>query len=353
MDLATKLAQICVLAEDKEGLPELRGRFEASAAKEKLLRRHAQRWEELAKERAESEDTSLGGFAGTAAGRMLPIPHTGFEAFARLPAIAAGTVGGYHYGKGLEGLKGEDVLRAFRPPAGGKKGRTGGTAAHSPMEGPINELVEWRRAHYGRQAVDQADLRELLRDLSLGPEMRHGDVAKAFASKKVPTSWNELKRSLTLPKGYGYDELKGWLKNLGYAKPETLPSNFTPAQLAAAPGHTRMRSQIEHVLGPGSIDVLRPHLEAAIKSTAAKKGPIAEVLPRLSGKGVLGAVGGGALAATATGLPFAALALLRKLYGGESAVRARAKAREALSGAGKEEQIREELLQQLEKGRKA
>lgn len=110
MDIVEELAVTCVKAAmakealDDEGLSETRSRFEHSVGREQSLRRHAERLNELAKRRSEEEDTSLSGYAGTAATRLAPIPQTLGEAAWRLPAIAAGGGAGYAAGQQVEGL---------------------------------------------------------------------------------------------------------------------------------------------------------------------------------------------------------------------------------------------------------
>ena len=155
MDLATELAQTCVAAQKQADAPaDIRNQFEALSSKEKLLRSQAGRYSELAKGRADEEDQSLGGYAGTAASRMLPIPHTLSEAAVRLPAIGAGVLGGYHYGKQFEPLGGDALKSLFVPGTGGKGGQ--GTM---PAQAVTNQMFAHSYAYPEQEALAEALLK--------------------------------------------------------------------------------------------------------------------------------------------------------------------------------------------------
>lgn len=116
MTLAEELARNCLTRQKRaDDLTGARDEFEGSALREQALREHAQRLEELASSRASREDTSPAGYAGTAAKRLMPIPHTGGEAAVRLPAMAAGAIAGHHFGKQFEPMSGTNLEQVFRP----------------------------------------------------------------------------------------------------------------------------------------------------------------------------------------------------------------------------------------------
>lgn len=307
MDLAAELALTCVTSCVKRAaapaLPDIRSQFESSAAKERLLRSHAERWNQLAQERAEAEDTSLGGYAGTALKRSIPVPHTTGEALTRLGGIGAGALGGYMYGKGLEGLDPTDVKRVFSP-MGGK----GSAGKSTPIQEQLKRMV--------RPGASGAD--ELIEGLRTTPGK---DIAEALGDRAVPTS---------LPKSL--DEVKNLIKNRGYVAPSS-----------------PLRTKLEGAFGGGSIPLIREEVENIARQTAKKPGVIAQLLPSLSRKGLKGALVGGGTMAALTGVPYVLKALYDKMYGGEAAVRARGRAQEALGQAEELAGGREKLLRQLPK----
>ena len=74
---------------DSEGL---RAEFEESQGKEEVLRRKAQEYARLARQRSEDQPPAAKEFFK----RLLPVPYTGSELAWRGPAIAAGGIAGYH-----------------------------------------------------------------------------------------------------------------------------------------------------------------------------------------------------------------------------------------------------------------
>ncbi len=115
-DLAT--TAVTVMQKRAADLTGLRNEFENSALKEKVLRQHAQRLEDLAARRAANEDTSASGYANTLAARLAPVPHTGAEAAIRIPGMVAGGMLGHEFGKSFEPLEAEGLERVFSPLSG-------------------------------------------------------------------------------------------------------------------------------------------------------------------------------------------------------------------------------------------
>lgn len=117
MSLADELAKVSVAAHVKQAddLTGVRDEFENSALNERVLRRHAQRLEELAAQRASKEDQTPGGYAETLAKRLMPVPHTAGEAAVRLPGMIAGGIAGHEFGKSFEPLAAEGLERVFSP----------------------------------------------------------------------------------------------------------------------------------------------------------------------------------------------------------------------------------------------
>lgn len=116
MTLAEELARkVCSHEKRADALTGARDEFENSALSEQAMRDHAQRLEELAASRASQEDTSPGGYAATAAKRLMPVPHTAGEAAVRLPAMVAGGVAGHRFGKSFEPMSASGLEQVFNP----------------------------------------------------------------------------------------------------------------------------------------------------------------------------------------------------------------------------------------------
>ncbi len=312
MELAAELALTCVTCQVKRAaepeLSDIRSRFESSAARERLLRRHAERWNQLAQERAEAEDTSLGGYAGTALQRSIPVPHTTGEAVTRLGGIGAGGLAGYLYGRGLEGMDPAEAKRIFSP-VGGR-----GPGKGTPIQEQLQRLHERLRAE-GKVVGDPTNVLNRLRTAS------GAEIAEALGERAMPTS---------IPKSL--DEVKNLIKNRGYTEPSSA-----------------LRSELEGAFGKGSIGSIREEVRNVAQQTARKPGMLAEILPGFSRKGLKGALIGGAGMAALTGIPFVLKALYDKMYGGEAAVRARGRAQQVLGEAEGLSGEREKLLRQLPK----
>jgi hypothetical protein len=319
MTLAEELAHSCCSRQKRaDDLTGLRDDFEGSALREQALREHAQRLEELAASRAAREDTSPAGYAGTAAKRLIPIPHTGGEALARIPAMIAGGMAGHHFGKqfepmdptmleqvlspnnekGLEGLgkQIESLRPAAAPPS------APGLGSFPAVQGPRNPAAPHLRPFNG--AINAAQ--------------------NAAANAQPPVS--EVSKLLT--------EL------------QTTPGKQVSDALRerALPGMPRpgadLRKKMVGLVGEGQMGRLRSafgrHLD-----------PEKSLASRLSRYRVGGAVGGALGAGALVGLPFVIRALLQKRQGGEAAVRARGQAGEATSKAQGESQHREDILNKL------
>jgi hypothetical protein len=165
MDLIEELAQTYASALQKRAdiAPDLiraRDEFENSAMQEQIQRRHAQRLQELADQRASREDRSLGGYASTALKRLAPVPHTGVEAAVRIPAMVAGGVAGHQFGKSFEGIDPDALDRVFAP---GSKGLSG-------FEEGLRTL--------GRKGLTQAEASPLVKDLAVTPGSTISDALK-------------------------------------------------------------------------------------------------------------------------------------------------------------------------------
>lgn len=101
-----------VTTDDREAL---RRDFEESMSEEEILRQKAREYARLARSRALDQ----GGAAKEFFKRLAPVPYTGGEAAWRLPAIAAGAYGGWHYlprwtGENATAANPEEVARVLR-----------------------------------------------------------------------------------------------------------------------------------------------------------------------------------------------------------------------------------------------
>lgn len=185
VQVAEKLAAICIAAKlekraENPTLPETRGQFEGLVGQERVLRQHADRLRELARSRAQEEDTSAGGYLNTLLERLAPVPHTFGEAAVRVPGMIAGGVVGHQAGKELfEPISPDDIHRALLPAE--RKGRL-------PFERNVHEVLKAR----GKR-VNMEDLIRTLRKHT--PE----EVSSALRMKVIPfrtQTAHQLRKSL-------------------------------------------------------------------------------------------------------------------------------------------------------------
>ena len=310
MDLATELATTCATAGFvKKAEPELRNlreEFEDLAMRERGLRGHAGRLEDLAKRRAleDKERSNLGTFAE----RMLPIPHTTGEAGILAPAMLAGGIAGHRFGKGFEALPGAELgavlSPADKPLVAPPKGKALGT---SPQFGTAlgQRMHELARVHH-KPATPEAEKAVHDNVLALMEKMRTAGgpaVAEATRKRRIPGLQS-------IPKGL-----------------ESLPKD------------------VEGAIGPGGVSTLRREAENLMKQRAGKEGLKAS----LRGFRLGGAAGGALLAGGAASVPLAIRALLRRRHGGEAAVIARNKEEKTQREAERLAKLREEVLAKLPK----
>jgi len=110
---------------------QVREQFGSLEQREKLLRRHAQRWEELARTRAGRQEPSAASEFGQ---RLMPVPHTSGEALVRIPGMVAGGVGGGILGRMAEPADPSEIQRVIAA-VRGKGERT------RPIQRNLAELV--------------------------------------------------------------------------------------------------------------------------------------------------------------------------------------------------------------------
>ncbi len=305
-DVAYKLAALCVTTMTKSAKApadprKTRDDFESSAEKEKVLRRHGGRLGDLSKQRAADEDTSLGGYAATAAGRMAPIPHTGTEALVR----AGGGAAGYQIGKQLETPNKDAIKRVFS----GSRG--------APMSRAVETI--------GRNAAMSNDeSRQLMDRLSVQtPEV----LKEVFGGtqRRMPTV-DELKKRVA---GLGKSRSVGDFARRGKGV-FTMPAKPLSDQGSMVREH--LRSNVSNYAQRDISNELKNVLNSSKDLPAASK------LPRYLGAGA---------GVVAAGAPFAARALWQKQFGGEAAVRARNQMNSAISAADSESGKREKMLSTL------
>jgi hypothetical protein len=303
MDLARGLAELCVKeamrkhAFDDETLSESRSRFEHSIGREQALRRHAERLKTLAAQRAEEEDTSVPGYAGTFAKRIAPIPQTVGEAAWRLPAIAAGGVGGHLYGKHMEALDkfNLEALTDVVQPKDVEK-------IFSPMK-DSDKALEALGTRFGKGQPLSPDAMKELRALQYRDPK---DIAAALQRKQV------------VPLSSEQEQIRQVLQRVGGGKEEALPY---------------IRQEVGKMIRSGA----RPGKPPLINISTPEFKPY-----RLGG-----ALAGMGIASVLTGLPLAIRALMQKGQGGEAAVRARTSMQEAIDQAQAEADKREQILSTL------
>lgn len=304
-DVAYKLASLCVMS--KAAAPadprKTRDDFESSAEKEKVLRRHAGRLGDLAKRRADEEDTSPAGYAGTTVGRMMPIPHTGAEALVR----GAGGLAGYHVGKQFETPNQDAIKRVF----------SGGRSA--PMSRAVDAIAR-------NAAMSSDDARGLMDHLST---QSPGTLKEVFGGtqRRMPTLNEVGSRVTNLGKARSLGDLGRRAKGVF-----TMPASQKPMSESGRTLRDHLHSNVDNFA--------RRNISSELKNVlnSSKDLPAASKLPRYLGAGA------GVLAA---GVPFAARALYQKHMGGEAAVRARSQMNKAISAADSEANQREKMLSTL------
>lgn len=319
MDVAKELALMCVASMVKQAADPrtVREEFETSADKEKLQRRRAGRLTDLAKSRSADEDTSLSGYANTAAARMLPIPQTPTEAAVRLPAIGAGGALGYSIGKQLESPAPESVKQLFTAGGGGKKG--GGS--------PMKKVTEAVGITGGKP---KASIEKGFNQLSLeSPEALH----EAFGGQNRLPGLGEIKQRL---KNFGSVRSLG---DLGQRTSELV--SMPPAPMG--PEGARVAGIAKQRFGTKAPGLLAQETRNLLRQN--KEIPSGSRMPRF-----LGTLGGIGAASLATGIPLAARAMWNKQYGGDAAVRARSEAGQVTSSADAEAAKRDALLKKLDSG---
>ena len=273
-----------------ERLRDLRSEFEESMEKEKLLRRHGKWWEDLARSRSVAEDTSPGGYAGSALERLLPIPQTGTEAMIRTPLVGLGAYGGYHFGKDIEPTPSEELVRVLRP------AKERGREALTPIARNIGEAV----SKGGGKVVKEIN--------KMDPEL----LSKVLRSEEVSLPFGGLHK-------------KYWPKTV-----QVLPSPESKVLSA------------RKSIGGKRLDIVRREIKNIIAQTSEES-----LLPAFKPYRWGGALAGLAGASVLTGLPLAIRSILRKREGGEAAVRARDEAKNLTGQAEQMQALRERLLKRL------
>lgn len=295
MTLAEELALTCVSALRKQAAETApfateRERFETSTRREELLRRHAERLQELARSRAAEEDVTPGGYVETAAKRLLPVPHTLGEAAVRVPAMLAG------------GAYGRYLARPYETPAA--------DVIHSVLAGKA----------------------------APGPKGPKGMAAVPPLEKRVADYLTEQGAAPDVAK----DTAQRLLRRLGVQRPEHVEGALEVLPIFDRAKSKALRQEIARSLGEKGLPFLRREIsllgEPEVKTLSQRLG-------RLRWGG---AMAGGLAAGALTGLPYVARALYQKRRGGEAAARAYADAQAAVEAANREWAAREEILKGVE-----
>jgi len=274
----------------REKLEALRREFEDAAEKEIMARRHAKWWEDAARSRTEEEDLSPGGYVGSAASRLLPVPHTALEAGVRFPAVGLGGYVGRRLGSRIEPISSSDIQRVIRPVMEDEH-------KISPLLRNLREALGRDMGGAGKGSLT-FDYLQTAKPEALSEALRHTDVA--------------------LPRVLGGKSLSIWPKS---SNPEV--------------------AAIRSRLGP-DLDVVRKEIKNILNQTV-DKGLTSRFRPYRWG----GALAGMGAASALTGIPLAIRALLQKSKGGESAVRARAEAERLIDEAKGMRGLRAKLLASL------
>lgn len=279
-----------------ERLQALRQEFEDAVEQETLARRHSKWWEEAARSRALGEDRTLGGYVGSAAERMLPIPHTGTEALVRLPVVGLGGYLGHRLGSRIEPIPSSEILRAVRPVLDSDR-------AIPPLLRNLREALR----HPTLGTAPGQDLYNRLQQMD--PEV----LSQALRQTHVTTpGW--------MGGRFGNRDIPIWPRP---SSPEV--------------------QQIRQALGP-DIDIVRREIKNVLSQTAEKS--LASKFRPFRIGGTLAGIGA---ASALTGIPLAVRALLQKSQGGESAVRAKGEAKRLTGQAEEMQKLRERLLKELPK----
>ena len=310
MDIAQELAKTYVYAqasmtkealEQDPALLDTREKFEKSVTNETVARRHAARLADLARSRSEEEDTSLGGYAGTLAKRLAPIPQTVGEAAWRLPAVGAGAAAGYVGGKHLEAL---DKLKL--------------------RQAAVLDPDAAQRAIANPKAIQELAARRL--------------KAQSPGGRAAPAAQERLSKAI---EGLSLLENPSDIASVLHETPEVI--GLTPRQKA-------VRDELRSALGgEEGMSFLRGHVQNLVSKGKRPPGPLAELVPEFHPYRVGGALAGGAAAGALTGIPLAMRALYLKRSGGEAAARARSAMSRAMAEAEAESGKRERLLGALPK----
>ena len=201
MTLAEELARkACSHVKRADDLLGARDEFENSALNEQAMRDNAQRLEELAASRASREDTSPGGYAATAAKRLMPIPHTGGEAAVRIPAMIAGGIAGHHFGKQFEPMSGSGLEQVFRED--NEKALSGimhGFRNMNPASAPAT-LIEDLKNTPGHQIADALRERAFPGMPRPGASLRDRILHEAGGEANMPNIRSTIGRYVTPPK---------------------------------------------------------------------------------------------------------------------------------------------------------
>lgn len=280
-----------------ERLQALRQEFEDAVEQETLARRHAKWWEEAARSRALGEDRTSGGYVGSAAERMLPIPHTGTEALIRLPIVGLGGYLGHGLGSRVEPIPSSEILRAIRPVIESER-------SNPPLLRNLEEALRHRPAPAfgvtaGRRLFDQLQ------------QMDPKDLSQALRQTSVTT-------------------------------PEWMGARFGGRKIPIWPGSNSPEVQrIGKELGV-DMDIVRREIKNVLSQTAERS-----LAPKVNLFRIGGTLAGIGAAGAITGIPLAIRALFQKSQGGESAVRARGEAKRLTSQAEEMQKLREQLLKGL------
>lgn len=357
MDLARELAVMCVdnsMEKKADQLSDLRTQFDESALNEGVLRRHADRLKTLADRRAAREDTTLGGYADTAVGRMLPIPKNLGEAAWRLPAIATGAglghvAGQYASGTDLLGIR--EMMSRIDP------NEAKSTLSGEGGAGIANALKEREIDRMGRQRHSSI-MDEIRRENEAYRDQVLNNIASNNPTYKIrpehiadiehpnlPAHLKAYKDAWKI-KSRDIEELT---KQLGASDVNTLGAilqkspSFLKNRKAEAAAQV-LRQSTYGSLGTDGVKFLREEIKNAIKNGKPAPGAFGKLVSQVEPYPLIGTAAG-ALGATAlTGLPLALKAVFDKHRGGSDAVRARSEMRKTLRQAEAEARKREAII---------
>jgi hypothetical protein len=353
MRLSEELAQACVSAMRKQAADETapeaaRGQFESSALREQLLRRHADRLQELAKARAVEEDVTPGGYAETLGKRLIPMPHTLGEAEVRVPAMALGGAFGHYLARPYETPSADVIHSVLAGKVGGGDGKGKGPSLERRLKEYVQEqpakrkTVTRARAAGGTQKALAGVLRTAQKFVGMLPPQVGKPAEKNLATLLKATQRKQQRTKARVPSTQPAAKVKKLVRWLSVQRPEHVEGALKTMPIFGRGESEAIRSKVTKSLGEGGLPFLRREIgllgEPEVKTLSQRLG-------RLRWGGALaGALGAGALA----GIPFAARALYQKRQGGEAAARARSDAQAALEDAAQEAVRREAILKELE-----